>query len=104
MTNEKRLIDANDLSISIFATKCCLGDGSDWLIGYRDALQAVLEQIGEQRTVDAVEVVRCAECRKYSDRHCCRSFGGGSYVPFPMKPNDFCSYGERRTDEKAERT
>ena len=58
MANKKRLIDAKDLSISVFATKCslCKG-GSEWLNGYRDALQAVLELIEEAHTVEAEPVV-----------------------------------------------
>ena len=58
MSNEVRLIDANDLSCLIVSAKCCLGKCvSDWLKGYRDALQAVLELVGEAPTVDATPIV-----------------------------------------------
>lgn len=51
-------------------------------------------------TVDAVEVVRCKDC----------SFGDGdlicanpkcvkSWCGCPVRPEQFCSYGERRNDE-----
>lgn len=49
-----------------------------------------------KRKANYVEVVLCEKCKNYVEDHCCRRFSGGSYEPFPMKPNDFCSYGERR--------
>lgn len=49
---------------------------------------------------DVVPVVRCKDCKKFvqmgdtpMSRVCIRT-GGLSMA----KPNDFCSYGERRTD------
>lgn len=51
---------------------------------------------------DMVAVVRCKDCKR------CRGFGGATIEPdeigickiddLCVKPNDFCSYGERRTD------
>ncbi len=46
--------------------------------------------------VDAVEVVQCKDC-KYRDpenHHC--DHVAGTMIYFPRKPDDFCSYGERR--------
>lgn len=66
---------------------------ADYDIGYNNGLvmaQAIAIKY------DAVLVVRCGECLEYVDGHCCRSMPGGSYVPFPMKPDDFCSHGERK--------
>lgn len=49
---------------------------------------------------DVVEVVRCKDCEYYEI--------GKSHTPYcvnvlnifeEMKPDDFCSYGERRSDE-----
>jgi hypothetical protein len=53
-------------------------------------------------TADVVEVCRCHEC-KYGDNGIqkqevytvCNRFGNGI---LKMSPLDFCSYGERRTD------
>ena len=48
-------------------------------------------------TVDAVPVVRCRECKHYEIHkpkvleNCERN----GYI-IPMKPDDFCSYGERK--------
>ena len=52
-----------------------------------------------EETVDAVEVVRCKDCKHYDDEGYCWYW---NYEP-GMSPNtvdadDFCSYGERRTD------
>lgn len=62
-------------------------------------LEAIL-RVKEAPTVDAVEVVRCGECKYRSsdydimgdylcEKRCSRFF---------CKDNDFCSYGERRND------
>lgn len=43
-------------------------------------------------TVDAVPVVRCRECTHYNGhRHC-------DYFYQAVLDDDFCSYGERRTE------
>lgn len=43
-------------------------------------------QVQNQPTIDAVEVVRCKDC-KYFDGECCDRHDG-----------DFCSFGERKND------
>lgn len=65
------------------------------------ALSECLHDIEETEPVDAVEVVRCKDC-KY------RSIGGSGYgycthykkdvlkSPIPVYENDFCSRGKRR--------
>ena len=76
-SSKKRLIDANAL------IKEANADGA---YGYVDA-----KQIADAPTVDAVEVVRCLEC-KYHNK-----------PPCPMRlsfnwteDDDFCSYGGRK--------
>ena len=85
MENEKRLIDANAL-ISQF-------DDS-----YKGFVMARI--IDEQTTVDAVEVVRCKDCKHWKavlpdctehKKFCEIMFGR-------TEENCFCSFGERRTD------
>ena len=52
----------------------------------------------EAPTVDAVEVVRCRECKYHEDtsvteyEHCC-------LLSKTVRYNDFCSYGERKDGE-----
>lgn len=53
------------------------------------------EIINLQPTVEAVEVVRCQDCRFYQGE-CCRRYGR-SAIP-RREPNDFCSKGEPRND------
>ena len=83
LSNEKRLIDANEL------IKEANADGA---YGYVDA-----KQIADAPTVDAVEVVLCMDCKHYEIHkpkvleNCERN----GYI-IPMKPGDFCSYGERK--------
>ena len=54
--------------------------------GYVDA-----KQIADAPTVDAVEVVRCRDCKHYDGKWLCKISG----VP-SRKPCDFCSHGERK--------
>lgn len=95
-----RLIDA-DLAVA----KCnedieAVKDISQRVDGILDAIM----NIHECPTVDAVEVVRCRDCKHYkksevSDRMMCwRKDVDGQPVCYDFYPNDFCSYGERRND------
>ena len=45
---------------------------------------------------DVVEVVRCKDCKRYSQSGLCNLYLSVSHE---MKPDDFCSYGERREGE-----
>lgn len=59
---------------------------------------AVLDSIDEQPTVDAVEVVRCKDCKHYDGKwHCWRNYKPGMRGADMVDEEDFCSYGERRT-------
>ena len=129
-TNEKRLVDANVANAdscktakikSPFVKVIVTGsedkpyyeilyyDPSDgkFHIGYSSfSLNTVFHYLSEVfdiadvPTVDAVEVVRCKDCKHYEDHkrkiyeNCVRD---GRFTP--MKPDDFCSYGERREGE-----
>ena len=56
----------------------------------------VLEWIDKAPTIDAVPVVRCKDC-KHCDpetNHCDHHMG--TVAPLRRKPDDFCSYGERK--------
>ena len=81
---KKRLIDANEL------IKEANADGA---YGYVDA-----KQIADAPTVDAVEIIRCRECKFGSwdsepdDAMVCVRTNDG----FWRSGNDFCSRGERK--------
>lgn len=51
--------------------------------------------IAESPTVDAVEVVRCNDCKFIHDKGYCTIVTGMTRI----NPDDFCSRGERRTDD-----
>lgn len=86
MANEKRLIDAN----ALIKEACAEG-----AYGYVDA-----KQIADAPTIDAVEVVRCRQCKHCDpeNHHCDHHMG--TVAPLRREPDDFCSYGERRDGDR----
>lgn len=85
MANEKRLIDANDID---YENIMCSQSQLHWL-------NAIIEA---QPTVDAVEVVRCKDCKEHRDVPDCEDVICKRYNTF-KDPLHFCSYGERRNNE-----
>lgn len=71
------------------------------------AFEAIIERLKEEPTVDAVEVVRCKECKhwKPSGSKAGNSFsdmeyiGGCEFTNYCRRESDFCSYGEKRHDK-----
>ena len=88
-----RLIDADIADVVI------IYDKSNELM----QVSAIREYIKRQKafldkfpTIDAVPVVRCRECKHYDpENHHCDHYMGTS-APLRRKPDDFCSYGERK--------
>ena len=99
MASEKRLIDANELlerlaSSSETWAKDIQAIRNWWphAVGIKDNIVAVIK---EAPTVDAVEVVRCKNCKYYNIyRLECHNgrLNGVSGI------DGYCSYGERRED------
>ena len=60
--------------------------------------------IREIPAADVVEVVRCKDCKNYRyekvlNYYECDIFMGAYEITgYPTKPDDFCSYGERKTE------
>ena len=115
MTNEKRLIDANALKCAINeymikAYDCPLDDVADFqqstnntkLIYAVQGLYEATEIIEDAQTVDAVEVVRCKDCKHWklidtlNPHRECQIFCGLHDYGYPTNADDFCSYGERK--------
>ena len=74
------------------------------ILGTNNTLSLVEEWVRSIESVDAVPVVRCKDCVSYEER--CPGFGYCYHWDYEqgMSPNqvdadDFCSYGERRTDD-----
>ena len=69
------------------------GGDTDIERGATDAFDAFDDALQDTPTVDAEVVVRCKDCRKFKT-YACRMVASGY--------NDFCSYGERKSNEYAE--
>ena len=83
MANKKRLIDAN-------ALECALKDTH---IGLAIDKGKMFRLIENAPTVDAVEVVRCKDCRHYVlHALACRN----EHMNGVIAMDGFCSYGERK--------
>ena len=112
MENEKRLIDANALKSEFEWLKSVVNESS------KDEVMDVMQRIDNAPTVEAVEVVRCKECRwsrgkdhreptETPKRLICQCFMN-HHIPAPwgarlaVDPEHFCSYGERRSDNAAD--
>ena len=91
MANEKRLIDANRTRYELNVLYC------DSRGEIREGVDDAIHIVNLMPTVDAVEVVRCKDC-KY--RHA--TYSGKNYFcnlwdsRDSVKDSDFCSYGDRK--------
>ena len=93
-----RLIDADKL-IKAMNIKCKVKDDRD-AINVARAFNKILDIIRDAPTIDAVEVVRCCDCEHMYDGLkddgylICHKFN------YFINADDFCSYGERKTDHE----
>lgn len=90
MANEKQLIDANKAqAVLVNMAEHLQEAGNPEMAG---AVGYAAEVIGKQHTVDAVEVVRCMDCKHFGTDGCAMD----KYT-FDVVEEGFCSYGERRS-------
>jgi hypothetical protein len=106
---EKRLIDANALTDEIEKTDWYhINKLGELAIGANSELHTplfkaddIFKALNQASTVDAVEVVRCKEC-KYRCTDSCPTWYMESWTYRDKwaldNDDDYCSYGERRTD------
>ena len=88
-----RLIDAEqDVNSYIETWDCHCSENGQQHVMAVDDLQYL-------PTIDAVPVVRCGECRYWDDDGRCNPPKNGLIREY-TEPDDFCSYGERRDEEK----
>lgn len=89
-SNGKRLIDADALYSEI---------EDEYDLYYGEIVtnpRRFAEMVEDAPTVDAVEVVRCRDCNHCDqENHHCDHYMG-TVAPLSRKPDDFCSYGERK--------
>ena len=104
-----RLIDADELKAMWYEiNNITEEDRGARFVGY----QEIGRLIDNAPTVDAVEVVRCRDCihwfphtqcgfdednDEYHD-YCGLLIPDDDYYAYTRKPDDYCSYGERRED------
>lgn len=100
MANERRLIDIApyERMSDAFACKVQTMRNVNNVYQFADVLTADIP------TVDAVEVVRCENCKhgpvddETGRRYCNNPLG--TYGCVPVKDDDFCSYGKRRCEDE----
>ena len=80
-----RLIDADKLNL---------------LLGISDRDIYAKYMLDKMPTIDAVSVVRCRECKHCDpeNHHCDHHMS--TAAPLKRKPDDFCSYGERKNGDR----
>ncbi len=87
-SSEKRLIDANR-AMEIVRDQGIAHPNAYHLTNYATLI------LREAPTVDAVEVIRCRDCKYHENtnvtgfEHCC-------LIGKTVRYNDFCSYGKRK--------
>ena len=102
--NEKRMIDADALrqEIERIYLKHFAKSREKFV---QDTFNAMFKRIDNAKTVDAVEVVRCKDCKYYCQdkingvicRHPALDFDTECFDHWiNTNPDDFCSYGERK--------
>ena len=65
-----------------------------------EALYAVADDINKISAADVVEVVRCKDCRMFVDnKSALTTYCTRECKNLNVKPDDFCSYGERRCED-----
>lgn len=79
-----RLIDADALNEKLCKTTIFIKGG-----------EIFQRMINDAPTIDAVEVVRCKDC-KHRDPEDKKCDCGMWHFPYITDDNDYCSYGERR--------
>lgn len=93
-----RLIDADALSAEVDKSKYHNPHPQITLrMNHTNEHDHFIKMIYDAPTVDAVEVVRCKDCKHRKEKICFNPCYG-MWVGVELKDNDFCSYGERRKD------
>lgn len=92
MANKKRLIDIDALGIGRCNPDLLPFCNRPYAAGWN----GVVNLIENAPTVDAVEVIRCNDCKK-RDTNLCPLYHCVSPMITSMD-DDFCSHGERKTD------
>ena len=90
-----RLIDADALDFE-FDRRCFSEEDENYVRGVDEAI-GVVENAPTVDPVHAAGACYCKECKFWDGYGKCETPDNGLVLEF-TKPNDFCSYGERRKD------
>ena len=97
MANEKRLVYDADFKLRLNAV---IENRKRMGLPYDQLENVAFGLLDCCPTVDAVEVVRCKDCKYNDHKKAFRTEGiWCCYWGIDPDPNDFCSYGERREGE-----
>ena len=94
-----KLCDLDEIKIQVKRQyEDCHGYSGNKKAIYREAILAVRSILHSAKTIDAVPVVRCKDCKHWKfaqhiNDNLCHRLDGDPWIP--TEPNDFCSYGER---------
>ena len=94
----KRLIDAHALADKVDESKYNNPHPLGMVrVNHRNEHDHFLRMILDAPTVDAVEVVRCKDCRHFGGHGACHCHAADENgTPIFVREDDFCSYGERK--------
>ena len=93
-TSKKRLIDANEYCMELYNEMNYPGRSEEFMT----AIDVAIADLADAPTVDAVEVVRCRECKHRGTDDCIFHIKGepADEELLLKLDNDFCSYGEQK--------
>ena len=94
-----RIIDADALEKKLNERYDYLLDENGPYDHFTDGYEEAVSTVEDFPTVDAEVVVRCKDCKHYDMGVCLKIYSDGNVHPEAWqsrKPEDFCSYGERR--------
>lgn len=76
-------------------------------VDYGFGMKNIKELINAIPAADVAPVVYCKDCKHYDLGVCLKIYSNGNAHPEawqPRRPEDFCSYGERKGTNETERT
>ena len=98
-----RFCDLDEIKVCIDRQyENCHGYSGNKKAIYREAILAVKSILHSAKPVDAVEVVRCRECKHRGTDYCIFHIKGEPADEELLRKldNDFCSYGERKEESR----
>ena len=101
-----RLIDKDELKLHKFFflktdVKDVITRSDIYMAGWNDAIDAIVDNAP---TIDAVEVVRCKDCKysKHLKQYPKVNTWKCTLTDVVYRADDYCSYGERKEDNEAD--